>query len=248
MGTMETASRQFDLYYIPVRPLFRVLRNRKNKLAGKLLTAVFSYLYHVAGVPGHRDEETFMYYHTDMISDWIEDDNGWDDEDNLCTKQDIQYAKYEGDYVQKRYWHPYHLENFALTVANAKPKNELETQCLKVAAGYLKLWQDYPQGTIFQNINRSDGMQEEDEDNDDYGNTIYVHEYISFIHDCYGPLYENIYSNIQTEFNEKPHVEQHSVLTVYDENLKPGQENLIYATRFFALTDLLCDILTNELK
>jgi len=248
LATMETASRRYDLYYIPVRPLFRLLRSKKNKRSARLLTAIFSYLYHVARVPGHRDEETFLYYHTDMISDWIADDIAWDDEENALLKADIERAKYEGDYVQKRIWHPYHLENFANTVANARPKTDLERKCLKLAAAYLELWQDYPQGNIFGNLQFSDRSTEDDEDNDDYGNTIYVQEYISFIHDCYGALYDNIYSNVQTEFNEKLRMQQHSVLTLYDGHVKAERENLGYITRFFELTDELCDILTNELK
>jgi len=247
MATMETASRSYDLYYIPVRPLFRLMKSGKSKLAENLLLAVFSYLYHIARVPGHRDEETFLHYHTEMVSDWIEDECGWDEEDNTDLKAAIKRAEYEGDFVQKRYWHSYHLENFASTVANAKPKTELEHQTLKIATDYLKLWQQYPERNIFQNLRLSDGRTECDED-EDYYSTIYAHEYIHFIHDMNDVLYSNIETNVQTEFNEKVHSQEHSLLRLYDDSIFQNNESLDYETRFFKLADDLCYLLTNTIK
>jgi len=247
-GAKQTAGRSYDLYYIPVRPLFKLLRSGKSKLAENLLLAVFSYLYHIARVPGHRDEETFLHYHTEMISEWIDDDNGWEEDDNSQLKLDIKRAAYEGDYVQKRIWHRYHLENFAQTVSTAKPKSELEKRCLKVAADFLKLWQDHPDGNIFKNLLLSDGRTgEEDDDGYEYGNTIYAHEYIHFIHDIKDRLYDDMYSNIQTEFNEKIHTQEHSIINLYNENFNKKEDGLNYATRFFELADDLCDILMNIL-
>ena len=245
LATMETVNRSYDLYYIPVRPLFRLLRSEKSRLAGKLLLAVFSYLYHVAKVPGHRDEETFLYYHTQMIADWLDDDSDWEEEDTAGLQANIRQAAYEGDYVQKRYGHAYHLAHFAETVASAKPVTHLETQCLKIAGACLKLWQDYPQGDIFQHLHLPDGREEQDDDY--YDNTIYVQEYVHFIHDVNDALYNNMYGNVQTEFNEKPYAQQHSLITLYDQPPGLATDTLNYPKRFFQLTDQLCDLLINDI-
>lgn len=62
------------LYYIPVLPLYRCLKNKKQKSACGLLLCVFSYLYHIAGIPYYRDCESYLFYQYECLQEWTLDE------------------------------------------------------------------------------------------------------------------------------------------------------------------------------
>ncbi|SPZ94545.1 Uncharacterised protein [Sphingobacterium multivorum] len=49
------------LYYIPIAPLFKMLKDPKRKKTAQLLISVCSYLYHIADVPYYRQEDSYLY-------------------------------------------------------------------------------------------------------------------------------------------------------------------------------------------
>ena len=52
------------LFYIPVIPLYKMLKEPKKKRAARLLLSVFAYLYHVADIPYYRQEDATSIGHT----------------------------------------------------------------------------------------------------------------------------------------------------------------------------------------
>lgn len=50
------------LYYIPIAPLFKMLKDPKRKKTAQLLISVCSYLYHIADVPYYRQEDSYLYW------------------------------------------------------------------------------------------------------------------------------------------------------------------------------------------
>ncbi|MGM8363634.1 hypothetical protein ACSV4D_17100 [Flavobacterium sp. ARAG 55.4] len=52
------------LYYIPVVPLYRLLKNKKRKNSAQLLLSVCSYLYHSVNIPYYRQENSFFIINT----------------------------------------------------------------------------------------------------------------------------------------------------------------------------------------
>ncbi len=69
--TFLISEEQYDtgtmLYYIPVIPLYKMLKNPSTKRAARLLLSVCSYLYHIADIPYYRQEDAYIYWQYEMI-------------------------------------------------------------------------------------------------------------------------------------------------------------------------------------
>lgn len=247
MATRQSATRSYSLYYIPVLPLYRLLKSKENKTGAHLLLSVFAYLCHVAGIPYYRDPESFLFYHYDIMEEWLtEDDGSIDEEDRAFNRKALDTASHGGDVIQRILYHTAHLEQFGERLALAKAENAFEQGCLSVAQTALNLWRDFPDGNIFRHLHSPYEDDGDDEDYNGYDNTIHVGEYVHFIADTDSSLYDSIQQNIDAELNEKMHWEEHSLLSVYDENYSPNADSLDFENRLFRLLDELCYLL-NEL-
>lgn len=57
----ERCSTGMNLFYIPVIPLYRMLKEKHRKKTGQLLLSVCSYLYRNAYIPYYRQEDSYLY-------------------------------------------------------------------------------------------------------------------------------------------------------------------------------------------
>lgn len=246
LATRLTASRSYSLYYIPVLPLYRLLKSREHRIGAQLLLSVFSYLYHIAQIPYYRDADSYLFYHYEILQEWLDEEDGSVDEEDLeFNRRALASAAHGGDIIGRIIYHPVHLEQFGERVTNAMPANAFEQGCLKVAGDALNLWQDHPDGNIFSHLNEPE-RDEYDEDWSGYDNTIHVGEYIHFIADTESSLYDSIQQNVDAELNEKMYWQEHTLVSLYDENYSPASDSLDYENRLFKLLDDLCYLL-NEL-
>ena len=67
------------LYYIPVIPLYQMLRNKRRNKTGLLLLSVCTYLYRIADIPYYRQEGSYLYWIYEMLTEWLEQDEEVDD-------------------------------------------------------------------------------------------------------------------------------------------------------------------------
>src|SRR5690606_6016152 len=92
LATSEKCDTNTTLYYIPIVPLFQMLRDNKRKKNAQLLLSVCSYLYRVADVPYFRDEGTYLYWIYEMHKDWIADDE--EAEESQGYKKELAISDY----------------------------------------------------------------------------------------------------------------------------------------------------------
>lgn len=247
VATRQTVQRSYSLYYIPVLPLYRLLKSREHRIAAKLLLSVFSYLYHVARVPYYRDADTYLFYHYEIMEEWLDEEDGSADEEDLAFKRNaLQQASHGGDVIGRIIYKRLHLDQFEERLKGAVPTDGFEAGCLAVAKTAFKLWQDFPDSNLFCHLNDPEREDEDEEDWTGYDNTIRVDEYIHFVADTESSLYDSIQQNVDSELNEKMHWQEHTLVSVYDDNFIPNADTLEYETRLFKLLDELCYLL-NEL-
>lgn len=226
------------LYYIPVLPLYRLLQNRKQKPTAELLLSVFAYLYHIAGIPYYREDSSCLYYHYECMDEWLIDEL----EDEECQGgnsmiSELNTASYYGDVMHRKIYNTYHLSVFEKRIGSYKCNNSFEKDCLSVAEQALALMLEYPSGTIFQNISNREFESEQ--------GTIRAEQYISFIADTDGALYENIARVINDEFNECSEIEEPTLLQIYDTQNELTPKALDFEYRLFPLLNDLCTLLNN---
>lgn len=226
------------LYYIPVLPLYRLLQNRKQKPTAELLLSVFAYLYHIAGIPYYREDSSCLYYHYECMEEWLIDEL----EDEECQGgnsmiSELNTASYYGDVMRRKMYNPYHLNVFEKRIECYKFNTDFEKDCLSVAKQALALMLEYPSSTIFQSTSNREFESEE--------GIIRAEQYISFIADTDGALYENIARVINDEFNECSEIEEPTLLQIYDTQNKLTDKALDFEYRLFPLLNDLCTLLNN---
>lgn len=234
--TEERFNTGTTLYYIPVIPLFKILKDKNKKRVVPLLLSVFAYLYHIADIPYYRQENTYMYYEYQMISEWVEQDDEYEDR----CKKDLQFADWVGDRVEQKIFNRKNLDVFADRINTFKPKNQFEQECYQVAKETFALYSCYPKATIFLHAKYSG----EDMDTEEI---IRMDQYVSFVADTKGWQYDMLAECVNNEFNECGEIEEPAIVKMFDGTALTNC-NLDFENRLFPLIDDLCYLLNNYEK
>ncbi|SDW52904.1 hypothetical protein SAMN05444410_103202 [Hydrobacter penzbergensis] len=224
------------LYYIPVIPLYKMLKDPKKKRAARLLLSVFAYLYHVADIPYYRQEDAYLYWQYEMISDWIEQD---DEAELDSRKEELKVAQWCGEKVEQKIFNRKNLEVFGRRITTLRPKNDFEQECLNVAQGMFTLYTEYPATTVFQHAKYADDEAEQEDE------VIAMNKYISFMADGKGWLYETLAESVNNEFNECGTTEEPTVLKEFS-GASVTNCSLEFESRLFPLIGDLCYLLSND--
>jgi len=227
-----------NLYYIPVIPLYRMLRDRKTQKTACLLLSVCSYLYHIADIPYYRQEGAYLYYEYEMIRDWIEQDDEGEEDDRLA---ELAKAAWVGDRMEQKIFNRKNLDVLEQRIRAFTPVTQYELECMQLAQQALTLYKDYPKTNVFAHgtYGRYDEEQEEE--------VIRMDRYISFIAATKGWLYETLADCINNEFNEYGEMEEPLIEKKFD-GTDLTADNLLFEDRLFTLMDELCYLLNNDLK
>jgi hypothetical protein len=239
LSVKETINTGNDLFYIPIAPLFKCLQD-ENDACAKLLLGVCVYLYRKAGVCHYRDSESYICYLYDIMDNWIEDDRqSMDDVDYKEQRANLDEMFAIGDKMEVILGKEEHLLQLQTVIKALQPKTRFETACVKITKETLALWMEFPHANLYQHIG-----QEEDED-DHYGNgKILVTDYISFIGETSGSVYENMINMTNDDFNERSGVQDFEATVVFDRAKGRYKDGLAYEEKVMAIINELCNLLT----
>jgi len=224
------------LYYIPVVPLFKMLKDPKRKKTAKLLVSVCSYLYHIAQIPYYRQEESYLYWLYEMMNDWVEQDE--ETEETESYKSELRNAEYIGDRIEQKLFNRTNLKVFEQRLNRFKSVDMFDKECWQVACNAFALCTEYPNTTIFSNAT----LPEKDPYDDEENEVIGMEKYISFIADTRGWLYESLSDTINNEFNEYGAMEEPTISKRFDGSEIP-KANLDFENRLFGLLNDLGGLL-----
>jgi hypothetical protein len=241
----ETLNTGNTLFYIPVITLFHWHNQRKNRKTAELLLGICAYLFNEVGVPYFRDPDTYMQGNYEMIQQWVDDDCGDMDKDDLNKHQnDLNKVYHFGDLMEKRIKSKVNLEQLAVRTENFKVTSDFQRAVKDLAIRTLSIWDHYPKRNIYQQANYPEvGDEGYDED---YYNFLHIHEYVGFIGDTHSCLYDSMMDMINNDLNERAKVIEPQVTTLFDSPTLAYQDTLRYEHEVFELISDLCTLL-NEL-
>lgn len=226
-----------SLYYVPIVPLFQMLKDPRHKQNAQLLLSVCSYLYHIADVPYYRQQNSYLYWIYEMHEDWIEQGDEAE-EDMQEFRREFKISKTIGEKIEKKLFNRKNLELFEKRLTHFKSHTDFDQDCYKVASDAFALYTKYPETSIFRN----QPTPEQDPYNDD-NKAIGMDMYISFVADTKGCLYDNIEESINAEFNEYGSIEEPTVYTPIN-GTELSKADFDFENRFFKLMEDLYKILT----
>ena len=228
-----------SLYYVPIVPLFQMLKDPRHKQNAQLLLSVCSYLYHIADVPYYRQQNSYLYWIYEMHEDWIEQGDEAE-EDMQEFRREFKISKTIGDKIEKKLFNRKNLELFEKRLNHFKSRTDFDHDCYKVASDAFTLYTEYPETSIFRNQPTPDKNPYFD---DDENRAIGMDMYISFVADTKGCLYDNIEESINAEFNEYGSIEEPTIYTPIN-GTELSKADFNFENRFFTLMEDLYKILT----
>ena len=248
MAVRETLYTDMSMYYIPVLPLYRLIRSGKHRESCDLLLSVCSYLLHHARIPYYREDDSFLAYHYEMLSEWLAEEVDEEDGESWNANQNaLRASAHFGDLMHRKIYSPYHLQYFAERIEKAKPKMAFDHDCLKIAQTAFGLWQAYPDSHLTSHVMGNfpfDNYNGEDEEEDDWQeNTVRLDEYVHFVAETHGSLWNSMAENINCEWNERPYLQQPCLIRHYTEDSLSVTDSLDFERGLFSLITDLCTLL-----
>lgn len=235
----EKCDMDATLYYIPIIPLFKLLKDPDHKKAGQLLLSVCSYLYHIVDIPYYRQDQSYLAWIFDMHLEWVEQDE--EEEVTKSYLQEFDKADLIGDRIEQKLFNRINLDVFKQRIDKFRSRNKLDRACKKIAENALSLYTQYPKESIFRNASVNDEDPENEYDEND---SIGMEKYISFISDIRGWLPDNIIEQLNNEFNEYGMMQEPVIHKNFDgRKIKSG--DLKFECRIFKLLDDLTHLLHN---
>jgi len=238
VATLATV-RRFDtgmtLYYIPVRPLWYWMQDKDSQPIADLIFGMFAYLEQVVRVPYYTEQDSYLASQYETLEEWVKDEQ--EDEPYREKQKDELYTmRNSGLKIYAQIIDPKRLADFENVVQHFQAKEEWQADWLLVAKGFLLLYQQYPERSVFDHI-QSDLLYPQDEER------IYADQYISFYwsgNDCFQDC---LFEMIDNHFQEIAYMDEPAHVTLFDyppENTTPDFD---FETRLFDLINDLSRLL-----
>lgn len=225
------------LYYIPVVPLYRLLKQKKRKQNAQLLLSVCSYLYYGVDIPYYRQENSFLHWQYEMLKEWLTNDD--ESEEAFICKIEFDQAEWIGDRMEKKIFNPANLTYFKERLNSFKCKDALDLDCLNLAQEAFALLEQYPNENVFRNARPN-----EEAEIDDRESSVTMDTYVSFYADGKGWLHQHLIQCVNSELQEYGEIEEPCILKRFDGS-NITENNLDFEHRLFALLEGLIDLLNN---
>ena len=201
LATIKEREAEYGLYYLPVRPFFYLLRDRRNQRRTQLISCIYAYLYRVAKIPYcANDRSTFISSEYDYILE-REFEMGEEElaEEDIEKGETARYIKQIDSALircRRRFDQQRQLDSFADTLDRFHSKTDADCELVKVAQRLLELYETYPTYSFEQ------AMLFDHEQENEYGEMpIHIDRRVSFIWSDDDVIYQYLMENFDAEFS-----------------------------------------------
>ena len=225
------------LYYIPIVPLYQLSKNPKRKQAVQLLQSVYSYLYHIAKVPYYRKQDSYLFWMYEMASEWITSDD--ENDETPIYFSEIKQTEQIGDFMEQKIYNQNNLTRFKDHLKSFKAKDSFDNDCFMLARKIFSLYQQYPNATIYQNLQSNTETEEYESDT-----VVSMDKYVSFCSEAKGLLFQTLFEAVNSDLQEYATMQEPRVIKKFD-GRNIINNNLDFENRLFPLIEELIYILNN---
>jgi len=239
LATIRQFNTGHTLYYIPVKPLWKWVRQAKNQDLAEVVIGIFAYLQQVVQVPFFTEPDSYVQQQYSFLDEMLREDmENEKDEDAYRQEQldEIFTLQNAGQHLYRKISDPQQLIEMEAIVLNYSQIENCHKDWAILAIEFVQLYHNYPERTYFDNI-RPDLFHPEIEER------IYADQYISFYwsgNDC---LQDSIFEMINCDFQEKGVTDEPIAIELFDTLTEKKSDNFGFETRLFALLNRLCELL-----
>jgi len=236
LTVVKTYNLTHCLFYIPVRPYWRLTKSTFHLPIAELATAIFAYLHQIIGIPFYMGG-SFMDYQYDTLEQWVSDAKCDSPEENWQLQEDTIYElRQAGGHVMRKIEDPEILKQMYKVVMKFKHQNSHELEWGLLAIDFLQLYRQYPKRSLSDCVHEDLIYPDEDE-------RITVDQYTSFYwsdNDCFQ---NELLDMINCSFQELPVMDEPTALYFFDEIPAEQRVDFEFENRLFGLIERLRDLL-----
>ena len=225
------------LYYIPIVPLYQLSKNPKRKKVAQLLQSVCSYLYHIVKIPYYRKQDSYLFWMYEMVTEWITSDD--ENEETPIYLSKIKQSEQIGDFMEQKIYNHHNLIRFKDHLKNFKAKDSFDNDCFMLARKIFSLYQQYPNATIYQNLQSNTETEEYESDT-----VVSMDKYVSFCSEAKGLLFQTLFEAVNSDLQEYATMQEPRVIKKFD-GRNITNNNLDFENRLFPLIEELIYILNS---
>ncbi|WP_277014942.1 hypothetical protein [Flavobacterium lindanitolerans] len=193
------------------------------------------YLWRIADIPYYRDENSYLSWQYEMMSEWVANDEQTDE--TVGYIQEIRQAEWVGDFMEQKIRNPKNLEHFEKRIGRFRASSTIEVLCHKVAREAYALYTQYPYTPYYRHA-KPHGDYGEDEAYE----VITIDRLVSFYANCEGWLNDSMIESLNCEFGEYGDMEEPALAKRFDG--KPIESSsLDFENRLLNLIDDLIIVL-----
>jgi hypothetical protein len=240
--TRKTFDTGMTLYYLPLAPLWEVMKTASRKQESDLLLSVCAYLFQIAGVPHFAERFVYLNSIYETVEQWNDEDEceDLDGEERKAISSYFGQMWEAGEALLLELRDKAHLFGFKKRFRAFKPKDQAGETLRNCAKKAMKLYSDFPFRSIMENM----AMPILDSNGDNF---IRAEHYISFYwsnNDC---VIDSVMECVNNELNELCEMEEPASYQFFDTPQTAQTHDHQFERRFFELLNELTDIL-NELR
>jgi hypothetical protein len=203
LATAKEVDLQGYLYYIPLQPIFRLLRRKKARQITPILLGIAAYIRQKMGMPCYSDWGSYMANVHGILEQWVDDTEGERDEKEAAEYySEFRRAERVGYCIQRKLRQPARISKLTVNLQIFEPIGEWQVRLRELAGDFLRLGNAYPNRCLFEEIPIG-FLDEETRDED----RVSKEQYFSFVYDHYSWLGEEVNDYVETSLQECPVVD-----------------------------------------
>ena len=186
------------LYYIPLLPIFKLLRRAKARQIAPILLSLAAYIHQKMGLPTYTERGSYIADVYSILEQWVDDtDADRDEKETTECYREFRRAEVVGDYMQRKLRQPMRITMLLSYLQAFEPVGTWEVQLRQLAVDYLKLDLAFPDRSLFNEIPNYFLEEEEDE-------RVCKEQYLSFVYDNYSWLVQEMSDYVENSLQECP--------------------------------------------
>lgn len=236
LSTHKTFCAESCLFYIPIETMYQMVLDENRNEKGNLLLSIFTYLYRIVEIPHFCDDYSYLGSIYAMIEDWWVNDEGYSEDKEETEFIIAHFGKLDDCGVNSLLMlqDKGNLELFGKRHKDFRATTKAERELKRLAGKFLRLYRQYPNRSIFDNIQAP-------KDIDEYDSYVRFEQLVHFYWSNNEPIHDELMDCINAELNECGAMEVAVSVQNFDEPQQDISCNLVFEETLFDLLHQLID-------
>lgn len=241
VATVKAVAWQDTLYYIPLLPLFKLLRRKQARHVAPILVGIAAMIYQKLGIPMYTERNSYLADVYSILHQWVDDTEAERTEQETAQYyREFRRADAVGYHMQRKLRQPLRIIKLSRYVQEFKPVGPWQNRLRELAGDFLALGQKFPRRCFFRDI--PTGIWEEDMEDED---RIRKDNYLSFVYDNDGCLGEEMEDYVNTSLQDCPVVDEPVTVQYFNEPQPVELHDATYQKTCLFLLNEFCHLLND---